>query len=128
MSVERQEIYKCRVCGIVAEIVDAGAGEPVCCGLVMTLLEPGSLGDPAEHGLHWRRQGDGIVVSVAGGEHPMEPRHFIQWVEVLDGPRAFRLFLAPGEPAEAFLPRCDGAQSVRVLCNRHGLWQSRVES
>ena len=32
MSSERLQVYKCKVCGIVAEILDGGAGEMICCG------------------------------------------------------------------------------------------------
>lgn len=34
---EKNEIYKCDVCGQVVEVKEAGAGELVCCGEPMKL-------------------------------------------------------------------------------------------
>ena len=34
---EKNEIYKCDVCGMVVEVKEAGGGELVCCGEPMTL-------------------------------------------------------------------------------------------
>ncbi len=33
------EVYKCEICGNVVEVVEAGAGELVCCGEPMKLLK-----------------------------------------------------------------------------------------
>jgi desulfoferrodoxin-like iron-binding protein len=34
---EKNEIYKCEVCGMVVEVKEAGGGELVCCGEPMKL-------------------------------------------------------------------------------------------
>ena len=38
MTVQRQ-VYKCAICGNIVEVLRAGAGELVCCGQPMELLE-----------------------------------------------------------------------------------------
>ena len=125
MSVARGEIYKCRVCGIVAEIIDAGAGEPVCCGQPMTLLELRPDRPEAEmHPVVVDRQGDSVTVRV-GPEpdgHPMEARHFIQWIEVTDGSRVQQQYLQPGQACHARFDAVGPKVRVRALCNLHGLW------
>jgi superoxide reductase len=122
MSVQRQEIYKCRVCGIVAEILDAGAGEPICCGQPMTLLLAGTMGDPQQHALSVQVLPDAVEVHVGNPPHPMDTRHFIQWIEVLDGQRVGQQYLQPGGAPEARFVGFSEPSQVRILCNRHGLW------
>ncbi len=36
---KRLQIYKCEICGNIVEVLHTGAGELVCCGQPMTLLE-----------------------------------------------------------------------------------------
>ncbi len=122
MSVQRQEIYKCRVCGIVAEILDAGAGEPICCGQPMTLLSPRALGDAQEHAVRVEVNPDAVQVRVGDPGHPMDAKHFIQWIEVLDAQQVHQQYLQPGREPEARFVGCSEPAQVRILCNRHGLW------
>jgi superoxide reductase len=36
---QEKEIYKCNVCGNVVQVIESGAGELVCCGQLMELVE-----------------------------------------------------------------------------------------
>ena len=36
---ELKQIYKCNICGNIVEVLHAGAGELVCCGEAMQLME-----------------------------------------------------------------------------------------
>ena len=36
---DRLQVYKCELCGNIVEVVHAGAGDLVCCGESMVLLE-----------------------------------------------------------------------------------------
>jgi len=69
------------------------------------------------------RTDTGVRVKVGDVPHPMEEKHFIQWIEVLADGTAYRKFLKPGQPAEAVF--CIQAEDVtaRELCNVHGLWK-----
>jgi superoxide reductase len=54
----------------------------------------------------------------------MEAEHYIEWVEVIVGGKAYRQFLKPGEEPEATF--CVDADQVtaREYCNLHGLWKA----
>jgi len=125
LATQKLQVYKCSVCGIVTEILDGGAGEPVCCGRPMTLLTENTVDASKEkHVPVVERVADGIRVKVGSVAHPMEEKHFIQWIEVISGERTCRQFLAPGSAPEAFFPIQEGEVTVRELCNLHGLWKA----
>lgn len=121
------QVYRCNVCGIVVEAVESGAGEPVCCGQPMMLLRE-RIEDAAteKHVPFIEPVEGGIRVRVGqNAEHPMEAKHWIQWIEVLDGDLTQRRFLAPGDKPEAEFAGVGSDAVVRELCNQHGLWANR---
>jgi len=120
------QVYKCEVCGIVVEVLDGGAGEPVCCGQPMALMVERTADEGREkHVPVVEAAADGLRVKVGSVPHPMEPKHFIQWIEVLADGRSCRRFLAPGQPPEADFAIRAGSVTVRELCNLHGLWKAQ---
>ncbi|HQH80584.1 MAG TPA: desulfoferrodoxin family protein, partial [bacterium] len=64
-----------------------------------------------------------ILVKVGSAVHPMEEKHYIEWIELIAGDKAFRKFLKPGDKPEAAFCKPDGAFTVREYCNLHGLWK-----
>ena len=73
-----------------------------------------------------------VKVSVGGIVHPMGPVHYIQYVEVYAGNEpAGRVELSPqfGVPTATLTLRLDKPVTlvVRAYCNRHGLWECRVD-
>jgi superoxide reductase len=122
---EKLQIYKCQVCGIVAEVLEGGAGECICCGKPMTRLEEKTKDAALEkHVPFLEKVAGGVTVRVGqNAAHPMEAKHYIQWIELLADGKAYRQFLAPGDAPEAFFPVTGGALSARELCNIHGLWK-----
>jgi len=69
------------------------------------------------------RTADGFRVTVGSVQHPMEEKHWIEWIELLADGQVHRKFLAPGDKPEAVF--CLEAQDVsaREYCNLHGLWK-----
>ena len=66
---------------------------------------------------------DGIKVKVGSVAHPMEEKHYIDWVQVIADGRSYRQFLKPGDVPEATF-RIDANQvEAREYCNLHGLWK-----
>jgi superoxide reductase len=65
----------------------------------------------------------GLKVKVGSVAHPMEDKHFIEWIEIVADGKSYRHFLKPGEAPEAFFP-VSGEFTAREYCNLHGLWKS----
>ena len=123
---ERFQVYKCDPCGIIAEVLDGGAGEMSCCRKPMRLLkEKTEDAGNEKHVPVVEEVDEGVKVKVGSVAHPMEEKHFIQWVEVIAGERTLRRFLAPGEAPEAtFKVKAGDIDAVREYCTLHGLWRS----
>ncbi|MCG9968485.1 desulfoferrodoxin [Pelotomaculum terephthalicicum JT] len=122
---ELMQVCKCLICGNVVEVLHTGKGQLVCCGKPMELLKENTVDASREKHVPVISKKDGKVnVQVGSAKHPMEEKHFIEWVEVLSAGRVFRQFLAPGNnPAVQF--ETDGENiSARAYCNIHGLWRS----
>ncbi len=125
MATERQQVYKCQVCGIIAEVLDGGAGELVCCGQPMQLLVENTVDAAKEKHVPVVEAADGgVKVKVGSVAHPMEEKHYIEWIEVIADGRVCRQFLKPGDAPEAFFPVEAAGVVAREYCNLHGLWKA----
>ncbi len=67
----------------------------------------------------------GVKVKIGSVAHPMEAKHYIEWVEIIADGRSYRQFLAPGEKPEATFQVKAEKIAVREYCNLHGLWSAR---
>jgi len=118
-------IYKCEICGNIVEVLHAGVGELVCCGQPMKLMVENTVDASREkHVPVMEKVAGGVKVKVGSVAHPMEEKHYIEWIEVLSDGRAYRKFLKPGDVPEAvFMIEADEV-SAREYCNIHLLWKS----
>lgn len=122
---ERLEVYVCEICGNVVEVLHGGRGQLVCCGQPMELYEENAVNaSKEEHAPKVESAGGGVRVIVGSVPHPMEEAHFIEWIEVIDGPAVFRRFMKPGERPEAEFAGAGPDSTAREFCNLHGLWKS----
>jgi superoxide reductase len=122
---EKLEIYKCNLCGNMVEVVHGGAGELVCCGQPMALIKENTVDAAKEkHVPVMEKTADGILVKVGSVAHPMEEKHFIEWIELIADGKAYRQFLKPGDKPEALFTVKADQVTVREYCNLHGLWKS----
>ena len=121
---ERLEVYKCGICGNIVEVLHGGAGELVCCGQPMNQLVENTVDAAKEkHVPVVEKVQGGVKVKVGEVAHPMEEKHWIEWVEVVVDGKAYRQFLNPGEAPEATF-NVEGDQvTAREYCNLHGLWK-----
>lgn len=124
MSAQKLQIFKCRHCGLVVEILGSGA-TPSCCGEPMTPMVENSVDASAEkHVPVVEKQGTGILVRVGSAPHPMEADHYIEWIEVVNGVYVNRCHLRPGDaPQAAFYVPLQPNLTIRAYCNKHGLWK-----
>jgi superoxide reductase len=122
---EQLEVYKCDACGNIVEVLHGGGGELVCCGEAMQLFVENTVDAAKEkHVPVIEKTADGFKVAVGSVAHPMEEKHYIEWIEVIAGGKTYRQFLKPGEEPEATF--CLDADQVvaREYCNLHGLWKA----
>ena len=123
--IARMQVYKCAVCGNIVEVLHAGGGTLVCCGQNMNLLEENTVDASKEkHVPVVEKAANGFLVKVGAVAHPMEEKHFIQWIEVLADGKLYRQSLQPGGKPEAFFPIQADKVIAREYCNLHGLWKA----
>ena len=122
---EKLQVYKCPVCGIIVEVLEGGAGEPVCCGQPMTLLKAKTEDASTEKHVPFLEKVEGGVKVRVGqnAAHPMEENHYIQWIAVVCDGKVYRQFLSPGDAPEAFFPVTADDVTAFEYCNLHGLWK-----
>jgi superoxide reductase len=122
---KKLQIYKCEVCGNIVEMLHAGAGELVCCGQPMKLYRENTVDAAKEkHVPVIEKTAAGIKVKVGSIPHPMEEKHYIEWIEVIADGKAYRKCLNPGEAPEATFELQAEQVTAREYCNLHGLWQA----
>ncbi|MGB3212490.1 MAG: desulfoferrodoxin [Desulforhopalus sp.] len=122
---KRRQVYKCDACGNIVEVLEGGDGELVCCGEDMKLFEESSTDEGKEkHVPVIESAGDGVKVKVGSNPHPMEEKHYIQWIEIIDGDNSCRHYLQPGEAPETVFAGAGENVTAREYCTVHGLWKS----
>jgi superoxide reductase len=122
---EKLGIYKCNVCGNIVEVLHGGDGELVCCGQPMEKLAAKTADQGKEkHVPVIEKISGGYKVKVGSVPHPMEEKHYIEWIELLADGKAYRQFLEPGTAPEAVFNVEADSVSAREHCNVHGLWRS----
>jgi superoxide reductase len=121
---ERLQIYKCEVCGNIVEVLHEGQGELVCCGQPMKLFVENTVDAAREkHVPVMEKTTTGTKVKVGSVAHPMEEKHYIEWIEVIINGKAYRQFLKPGDAPEAAFDVKGEKITAREYCNLHGLWR-----
>jgi superoxide reductase len=121
-----RQIYKCNVCGNIVEVIHTGVGQLVCCGQPMELLTEKT----ADTGLEKHvpvigKIGNQVKVKVGSVPHPMEEKHYVEWIEIIANGKACRKFLKPGEKPEAEFETTAEKIEAREYCNIHGLWRTK---
>ncbi len=124
---ELRQIYKCNICGNMVEVVRASGGTLTCCGQPMALLDENTVDASKEkHVPVVERIDGGYRIKVGSVAHPMEEKHYIEWVQLIAGDKAYRKHFQPGEvPQAEFAQLGEEADQVfaREYCNLHGLWK-----
>ena len=70
-------------------------------------------------------EGDQVVVNVGAVDHPMEEKHFIEWVRVeLENGSMSRRLVPGSNPKAVFHLGGEKAVAVYAYCNLHGLWKT----
>ena len=122
---KRNEIYKCNICVNIVEVLHFGVGELVCCGQPMELIKEKTEDVGQEkHVPVIEKTATGVKVKIGSTPHPMEEKHYIEWIEVSANGLNCKKFLNPSqEPAAEFEIKAERIEA-REFCNIHGLWKT----
>jgi len=123
---EQKQIYRCNVCGNIVEVLHAGVGQLVCCGQPMELLTEKTEDVGLEkHVPTIEKVGNKAKVKVGSIPHPMEQKHYIEWIEIITDDGTCRKFLKPGDKPEAEFEITAEKIEAREYCSIHGLWKTK---
>lgn len=121
-----RKFYICNHCGNLVGMIQESGVKMVCCGEEMTLLVANTEDASTEkHVPAVSVVGNTVKVDVGSVLHPMEEKHYIQWIylETKNGGQMRRL--NPGDEPKAIYALSDNEEVVAVYeyCNLHGLWK-----
>jgi superoxide reductase len=120
------QIFKCAECGDLLEVIVAGTGKAMCCGEDMGLLQAKTEDAGQEkHVPVIEKISSGVKVKVGSIPHPMEEKHWIQFIEIVADGKVYRKQLKPGDKPEAEFQITAQKIIAREFCNIHGLWKSK---
>lgn len=122
---KKLEIYKCELCGNIVEVLHGAGGKLVCCGKEMALVTENTIEASKEkHIPVIESMEKGIKVKIGSVAHPMEEKHYIEWIELIADDRSYIKFLKAGdEPEATFCIKADSF-TAKAYCNIHGLWKA----
>ncbi len=122
---EQLGIYKCEKCGNIAEVLHAAKPPMSCCNQLMTILTENTVDAAKEkHVPVIEKIEGGYLVKVGSVTHPMEEKHYIEWVELNADGMVYRKFLKPGDAPEATFLTDAKNVTAREFCNLHGFWKA----
>ena len=122
---EKLQVYKCEVCGNIVGILHAGTGQLVCCGKPMKRCIENTVDAAKEkHVPVIEKTATGVTVKVGSVAHPMEEKHYIEWIEVIADGKVYCQFLKPGDAPEATFDIKAATITAREYCTLHGLWKA----
>jgi len=126
---QRGQIFKCRICGNIVEMLHAGVGELFCCGSPMKLFIENTFdSDQEKHLPVIKKTNIGVEIQVGSILHPMENDHFIEWIEILTTDnKSFKKILKPGDDPKVKF-NTENISQIRAFCNLHGIWKININN
>ncbi len=121
------KFYRCAKCGKMVAMVKNSPCPTVCCGEEMAEIIPGTTDAAVEkHVPVCEVKGNTVEVTVGAVAHPMEEKHYIEWISLQTKQGNQRKALAPGMAPKACFAICEGdeVQAVYAYCNLHSLWKA----
>ncbi len=122
------KVYKCKTCGnIIIKEKDDGS-VPVCCGAPMVELKANTEDAAVEkHVPVVKYAANMVLVTVGETLHPMEEKHYIEFIAIETSKGVKTQYLKPGdEPICNFVLEPDETfRGAYAYCNLHGLWKNK---
>lgn len=120
------KFYRCKHCGqIIAKVKDTGV-PIICCGEAMGEIVAGTTDASLEkHVPTYQIKGNIVEVNVGSISHPMEEKHYIEWIAIETKHGNQRKCLKPGQEPKATFAILDGDEIIAIYayCNIHSLWK-----
>ena len=122
------KIWKCMSCGNIVTVLKEGTCIPNCCGKEMVELKANT--EDAAHEKHVPVvEVEGNQVTVTCGEvlHPMEEKHYIEFMILETNKGSMIQYLKPGDQPICHFSLTENENNVAAYayCNLHGLWKSK---
>ncbi|MEM4396169.1 MAG: desulfoferrodoxin [Candidatus Woesearchaeota archaeon] len=122
---QKLEVYRCKICGNIVEVLHPGKGTLVCCNQPMEKLNENTVDASVEkHVPVIEKNENETLVRVGSIEHPMIESHYIEWIEILEEDEIHIKFLKPNQKPEYLLSKNVRDAKARAYCNLHGLWKN----
>ena len=123
------KFYYCKHCGNIVAYADNKGVPVVCCGEKMVEMVPNTVEASTEkHIPVIIVDGNKVTVKIGSVDHPMVPKHYIQWVSLKTKQGNQRKPLETGALPEVCFMLCPGDEvvSAYAYCNLHGLWKATL--
>ena len=121
------KFYKCDICHKVIVVTTYPTGiDTICCNQPMHELIPNtSDGAQEKHVPVIQTSNDQIMVSIGSQVHPMEEKHYIEWIGIETNLGWQIKYLKPHDQPLARFRLADQEQLrfAYAYCNVHGLWR-----
>ena len=123
------KFYKCQKCGKVFAMLKGSACPTMCCDQAMVELKAGTTDAAVEKHVPVITVNNDNTIDITVGSviHPMEEKHFIEWIALQTKNGIQFCQLKPGQEPKAkfaLLPG-DYEEVAFAYCNLHGLWASK---
>lgn len=122
------KFYKCKKCGKVVAIMKGSPCDTFCCNEAMVELKANTTDAAVEkHVPVVEKNGNLVTVTVGSVLHPMEEKHFIEWIALETKNGSQLKALKPAQEPKALFALTEGDEVVKAYayCNLHGLWADK---
>lgn len=121
----KKEFYYCEICKSIVTNLNGVDTPKICCGKPMKKLNAGEVEASQEKHIPVCEMSNGTLkVKVGSLFHPMEEKHYIEWILVKTDKGEYVKYLQPNkEPVATFCIYDEKVKKVYAYCNLHGLWK-----
>ena len=122
----KPKFFICKHCGNIISIIKNSGVPIMCCGEKMIELIPGATDGAIEkHVPVYEFKNNQIIVTIGSVNHPMEEKHFIEWIVLQTKSGNQIKYLIPNQNPKVCFTISDGdeVEAIYAYCNIHGLWK-----
>lgn len=119
-------IFKCEKCGNIINLIEGKNTNFTCCGETMKEIVANTTDAAKEkHVPSCHVEDEVVIVSIGETKHPMEEKHYIEYVIAEYSDSVVKYMLKLGDEPEVYFDYEKGMK-VYAYCNLHGLWVTEL--